>query len=77
MKIETFYPKNSILKEQVEYYYFLRTYARDFRTAYYSFPNTLQAFNIHKNASYEIGTNNTHVFGVPEKKYMKLCFDVS
>lgn len=73
MKIETFYPRDPLLKEQIGYYYFLRTYTPDFKTAYYSFPNTLQAFNIHKNASYEIGPNNTHVFGVPEKKYMMIA----
>jgi AraC-like DNA-binding protein len=73
MKIETFYPKNSILKEHIEYYYFLKTYSKDFKTAYYSFPNTLQSFNIHKNASCEIGNSSTHVYGVPEKKYLMIA----
>lgn len=73
MKIETFYPRHAILREHIEYYYFLRTYARDFKTAYYSFPNTLQSFNIHKNASCEIGNNSTHVYGVPEKKYLMIA----
>lgn len=73
MKIETFYPKSLVLKEHIEYYYFLRTYARDFKTAYYSFPNTLQSFNIHRNASCEIGSNSTHVYGVPEKKYLLIA----
>lgn len=73
MKIETFYPRHAILKEHIAYYYFLRTYARDFKTAYYSFPNTLQSFNIHKNASCRIGDHSTHVYGVPEKKYLMIA----
>lgn len=73
MKIETFYPRHAILKEHIEYYYFLKTYSRDFKSAYYSFPNTLQSFNIHKNASCEIGSNSTHVYGVQEKKYLMIA----
>lgn len=50
LNVQTFYPENALLRQHIEYYYFLKTDSPDFSTAYYSFPNTLQSFNIHKNA---------------------------
>lgn len=73
MNIETFYPRHPVLKNHIEYYYFLKTHSVDFKTAYYVFPNTLQAFNIHKNACCEIEDNAVQVYGVREKKYLMIA----
>jgi AraC-like DNA-binding protein len=67
MDIDLHYPKNDRLKKTIEYYYFLKTDSSDFRSEYYSFPNTLQALNIHSNISYRIYSQYTHVSGISEK----------
>jgi AraC-like DNA-binding protein len=48
--IEHFYPAHPLLKQHIQYYYFLRTDSLDFVSQYYVFPNTLQSLNIHKHA---------------------------
>jgi AraC-like DNA-binding protein len=63
INVETFYPENPLLRQHIEYYYFLKTDAPDFKTAYYAFPNTLQSFNIHKNASCTIADQAVTVRG--------------
>ncbi|MRG48418.1 helix-turn-helix domain-containing protein [Chitinophaga sp. SYP-B3965] len=65
VKIEHFYPKDPILRQCIEYYYFLKTDAADFISKYYVFPNTLQAFNIHKHATCQIEPFSTKVSGQP------------
>lgn len=51
---ETFYPQDTILKQHIAYYYFYKSDASDFKTAYYSFPNITTPVNIHKNVSVKI-----------------------
>jgi AraC-like DNA-binding protein len=63
MTIEPHYPKLSILKEHIHYYYFLKSDDVNFRSEYYSFPDTSQALNIHKHAEVTIGKNKVHVNG--------------
>lgn len=72
MNLQTYYPQNPILKKYIEYYYFLRTDSSDFNNTYYSFPNTLQSFNIHKNADCEIKPNYTGIFESKENKYFTI-----
>ncbi|QHV95326.1 AraC family transcriptional regulator [Spirosoma endbachense] len=48
--INHFYPCHPLLRQYIEYYYFLRTDSPDFVSQYYVFPNTLQSLNIHKHA---------------------------
>jgi AraC-like DNA-binding protein len=61
MEVQTFYPEHPLLEKYIEYYYFLKTDDPDFRTAYYAFPNTLQAFNLHRAATCDIGENTVTV----------------
>ncbi len=69
MLIQTFYPQNPLLKNHIEYYYFLKTDSPCFNTTYYSFPNTLHSFNIHKYADCEIKPNFTHLYESKKNKY--------
>src|SRR5215218_3089245 len=62
MDIQPFYPIDAILKNYIEYYYFLKTDA-DFSSTYYAFPNLLQSFNIHKHAVCQINAHSTYVYG--------------
>ncbi len=73
MNLQTFYPQNSVLKQHIEYYYFLKTDSPDFNSTYYAFPNTLQALNIHKNASCEIKPNFTKIYESQENKYLTIA----
>ncbi|GAB3955530.1 hypothetical protein GCM10028805_43350 [Spirosoma harenae] len=52
--IDHFYPSQPLLKQYIQYYYFLRTDSPDFVSQYYVFPNTLQSLNIHKHAYCQI-----------------------
>lgn len=54
MQVDTFYPRHPLLKKHIEYYYFLKSHDEDFVTEYYSFPQTSQSLNIHKNATCQI-----------------------
>lgn len=63
MNVEPHYPKLSILKKHIQYYYFLKSEDVNFRSEYYSFPNTNQALNIHKHADVTIGKDEVHVDG--------------
>jgi len=72
MQIDTLYPTSPILKRHIEYYYFLKTNSSDFNNTYYSFPNTLQSFNIHKNASCEIKTSFTRVYEDKANPYVTI-----
>jgi AraC-like DNA-binding protein len=46
---EPYYPRHTILKEHISYFYFLRTEA-DFEAKYYAFPHTHTVLNIHQQA---------------------------
>src|SRR5689334_11494793 len=61
MRVETFYPIDKRLKACIEYYYFLKSDSPDFNSEYYAFPNTLQAFNIHKGIKCEITHHSVKV----------------
>lgn len=71
MQVETFYPNNSILKNCIEYYYFLRTDSPDFESNYYSFPHINHSLNIHKNASCKIEDKKVSTYG--NDKYTSLA----
>ena len=73
MNIETFYPKNVLLKKHIAYYYFLKTNSIDFRSNYYVFPNTLQAFNIHRFARCAINAHSTVVRGDKTSQYLMIA----
>lgn len=72
MDIQTFYPINPVLKNYIEYYYFLKTNSDDFTSTYYAFPNLLQPFNIHKYASCNINSHSTVVSGQKKNKYLMI-----
>ena len=65
MVIETFYPESPLLKRYIEYYYFFKSTSPDCRIAYFAFPNTHQAFNIHRFAQSRIGPDSIFVHGDP------------
>lgn len=72
MNIDTFYPKHTLLKDTIEYYYFQKTNSNNFSTDYYAFPNTLQALSIHKNISCKIDCHQVKVTGVKQKNYLMI-----
>lgn len=47
------YPRNPLLQQHIAYYYFLST-EKDFHSHYFSFPNTITSFNIHKQVKADI-----------------------
>ena len=73
MNVETYYPENPLLKEYIEYYYFLKTDSPDFNSRYYVFPNTLQAFNIHRFARCEISSHSTVIVGDKTNKFLMVA----
>ncbi len=77
MKFEPFYPKNLLLKDLIEYYYFQKTDSDNFSTEYYSFPNTLLPLNIHKNVSCNIHGHQVNVTGGRQDGYLMILNSVS
>ena len=71
--IEHYYPKSPILRQHIEYYYFLKTDSADFNSKYYVFPNTLQAFNIHKHATCHIESSSITVTGHPADPFLMVA----
>lgn len=62
-RVDHFSPKHPLLRRHIEYYYFLKTDSSGFRSRYYAFPNTLQSFNIHRNATCRIDSSGIVVQG--------------
>ena len=52
-QLKIHYPKDPLLQQHIAYYYFLNT-TDDFHSHYFSFPNTITSFNIHKNVNAQI-----------------------
>ncbi len=73
MNIQTFYPVSPFLKQHIEYYYFLKTDSPDFNSCYYVFPNTLQAFNIHRFARCSISPDYTQVVGDKTNSHLMIA----
>jgi AraC-like DNA-binding protein len=73
LQVEHFYPRHPLLKRHIDYYYFLKTDSPDFLSRYYVFPNTLQAFNIHKNATCQINPSATTVQGNQTNNYLMIA----
>lgn len=67
MQVQTFYPENPSSKK-----YILKTNSPNFNNAYYSFPNTLQSFNIHKNVSCEIKPSAISVYEDKKNRYLTI-----
>ncbi len=72
LHVETFYPQNPLLKNHVEYFYFLKSDEPEFNKTYYAFPNILQSFNIHKNAECEIKPHFTGIYENQKNKYFTI-----
>ena len=72
LHVETFYPQNPLLKNYVEYFYFLKSDEPEFNKTYYAFPNILQSFNIHKNAECEIKPHFTGISENQKNKYFTI-----
>ena len=72
MKVQHYLPRNDILKEHIEYFYFLKTGSSDFETRYYAFPHTLTPVSIHQNVEAEIKHYSVSVF--ESKKKNNLAF---
>ncbi|MBD2757484.1 helix-turn-helix domain-containing protein [Spirosoma validum] len=64
--VEHFYPSHPLLKQYIQYYYFLRTDSPDFVSQYYVFPNILQSLNIHKHAYCRIEDTAITVSSYPQ-----------
>jgi AraC-like DNA-binding protein len=64
MDIATFYPQHAMLKQHIEYYYFLKADSPDFQTTYYAFPNINIPLSLHRSALYEIKEHYTRVQAV-------------
>ena len=71
--IQHYYPRSPLLCKYIEYYYFLETDSPSFLSRYYAFPNTLQAFNIHKNATCQIDSFATLVEGGHPTPYLMIA----
>jgi len=52
-QLQICYPRHPLLREHIAYYYFLRT-EPDFYSRYFSFPNTITSFNIHRGVKADI-----------------------
>lgn len=72
MEIQTFYPKDPLLKQHIEYYYFFRTNADNFSKAYYSFPHVNHSFNIHKNITCRIEADKIQVYQEDNNGYVSI-----
>ncbi|KAA9340357.1 helix-turn-helix domain-containing protein [Larkinella humicola] len=73
IEVQHYYPKNPLLQKHIEYYYFLKTDSPTFLSRYFAFPNTLQAFNIHKNATCRIDPFSTIVEGRQPTPYLMIA----
>lgn len=72
MKFEAFYPRNEVLKDTIEYYYFQKTNSNNFSTEYYAFPNIVVPLNIHRNISCQIDGHQSNVTGIKQKNYVMI-----
>lgn len=52
-QLQICYPRHPLLRQHIAYYYFLRT-GGDFYSHYFSFPNTIISFNIHRQVRADI-----------------------
>jgi AraC-like DNA-binding protein len=60
--ITTCYPRSPLLKELIQYYYFMQTES-GFQSSYFVFPNTNISLNIHQNVSFSFSDNRVDVSG--------------
>lgn len=72
MRFEAFYPRQEILKDTIEYYYFQKTNSDNFSTEYYAFPNIAVPLNIHRNITCQIDGHQSRVTGVKESNYVMI-----
>ncbi|MBS1670036.1 MAG: helix-turn-helix transcriptional regulator [Bacteroidetes bacterium] len=72
MKFEAFYPRQKILKDTIEYYYFQKTNSDNFSTEYYAFPNIVVPLNIHRNINCQIDGHQSNVIGIKQKNYVMI-----
>lgn len=68
-QLKIFYPRHPLLQKHIEYYYFLCT-DDDFCSTYYSFPNTIYSFNIHRAAACHINGYDVSVKHDPANNYL-------
>jgi AraC-like DNA-binding protein len=67
-----FFPRHELLKEHIEYYYFLKTEDPLFEVTYFAFPSVNTPLNIHKNVDISILPNFTSVSGVQNENYFSI-----
>jgi len=72
MHVEALYPVHPVLKQYIEYYYFVQTDDPNFEAIYYAYPHTFNSLNIHKCADYEIHDHFKKEFENPKKPYLSL-----
>ncbi|MFT3743399.1 MAG: helix-turn-helix domain-containing protein [Pyrinomonadaceae bacterium] len=63
MDVQHFQPQSELLRQHIEYYYFLRTDDPGFQTEYYAFPNLLISLNLHANVAVDIKDHSIAVSG--------------
>jgi AraC-like DNA-binding protein len=69
MNIVTYIPKNNLLKQYIDRYYFLKTDDINFSSRYYVFPSMITPLNIHKNVDLKISQDFIAVSGSEQKSY--------
>lgn len=72
MKVQTFYPRHPLLKENIEFYYFFSSDRDDYSAAYYVFPHTAKPLNIHRDIEVEIGEQHVFVSGKKTGAYVSI-----
>jgi AraC-like DNA-binding protein len=72
MNIHSFKPQNPVLKNYVEFYYFLKSENPEFNAKYFAFPNVTTPLSIHKNVRTEIKAYSTSVFAGQVSNYAAL-----
>lgn len=69
MDIVTCFPRNKLLQQYIDRYYFLKTTEAGFSSRYYVFPSMITPLNIHKNVEVKLEENYTVVTGTAEPNF--------
>ena len=72
MDIQSFEPRNRILRKHIYFYYFLKTDDSAFDVKYFAFPNISTPLSFHKNVRTEITDYSTSVSGDSTLNYAAL-----
>jgi len=71
MNIETLQPQPA-LQKYIEFYYFIRNQAADFKSIHYSFPHTINVLSIYKQANYHSVVGHVEIYNDPKSNYLTI-----